>query len=227
MKKFFGLVCAAMFAISTSAQVTWNVKAGAGLSWAPISVSGNEYRMESKSHFVGKLGVGVEVPVTQNFSVMPSLELAFKGAKYDGYSDEKADEADKTNIDLTYLQIPVMAAYRFSLSDRLNMTLKAGPYFAYALSGKIKGDEEPIDIFKNEVEEYNNKRYERKGNRFDAGLIAGVDFEYHRFVVGIEYEYGLTNFYEFHSSYTEGSTKYDTKETIKNSAAYITVGYKF
>lgn len=224
MKKFFGLVCAAMLAISSSAQVTWNVKAGAGLSWAPISVSGDKYRMDSKSHFVGKLGVGVEVPVTQNFSVMPSLELAFKGAKYDGYSDEKAeDEADKTNIDLTYLQIPVMAAYRFSLSDRLNMTLKAGPYFAYALSGKLKGDGESNNIFKNEVWKEGNEEYESKGNRFDAGLIAGVDFEYHRFVVGIEYEYGLTNFYEFTSIIDDNKNK----ETIKNSAAYITVGYKF
>lgn len=218
MKRFFGLVCAAMLTISASAQVTWNVKAGAGLSWAPVDVSGANYSADSKSHFVGKLGIGIEAPITQNFSVMPSLEFALKGAKF-GYDDED----DETNINLTYLQIPIMAAYRFSLSDRLNMTLKAGPYFAYALSGKIKGNGESIDIFKNEVEEYNGERYERKGKRFDAGLVAGVDFEYHRFVIGLEYEYGLTNFYEFRASYSGNKAK----ETVKNSAAYITVGYKF
>lgn len=216
MKRFFGLVCAAMLTISASAQVTWNVKAGAGLSWAPISLSGSglDYSASSKSHFVGKLGVGIEAPITQNFSVMPSLELALKGAKY-----EYSDEEKPSNLNLTYVQLPVMAAYRFSLNDRLNMTLKAGPYFAYALSGKMDDGEEKWSIFNKEEMEGD------PASRFDAGIIAGVDFEYHRFVVGVEYEHGLTNMYE--SKFESVKTSIKKSAAIKNSAAYITVGYKF
>ena len=56
-------------------------------------------------------------------------------------------------------------------------------------------------------------------NRFDAGIILGADFEYHRFVAGVEFEYGLTNIVDY--GVDSGTVN------IKNVAGYITVGYKF
>ena len=52
--------------------------------------------------------------------------------------------------------------------------------------------------------------------RFDAGIDIGVDFEYHRFVFGLEYERGFTSF-----------APSDGNVDIYNQAAYVTVGYKF
>lgn len=192
MKKLFSLVSVALFAITASAQITWNAKGGVGLATCYGDAEG------IKSHFVGKIGAGIEKPFAKNWSVMPSLEIAWKGA------EEKIKDIDiDATLDMFYLQVPVVAAYRINMNDSWNITLKAGPYFAYGISGdyKQKGCES-VDIF-------DSKKADAK--RFDAGLDVGVDFEYHRFVFGAEYELGLIEW----------------AEGLKNAAAYVTVGYKF
>ncbi len=128
---------------------------------------------------------------------------------------EKFDE----QLDIFYLQIPVLAAYRLNLSDNWNMTLKAGPYFAVGLVGNLTTDYEfmghkehdKTNIFESQTDGY----YTYEGaNRFDVGLDLGVDFEYHRFVFGVEYELGFV-------SITKGDG------ALRNGAFYATVGWKF
>ena len=202
MKRVFLIVCVGMMSLVASAQLTWNVKAGLGTAWCPTDEDG----ISKKTHVVGKLGVGLEKPFTQNFSVMPSLELALKGTKWKLVD---LDETFEQQVNLTYLQIPILGAYRFNLNDSWNIVAKAGPYFAYALSGNVKEDSDEYDIFdKTEMEG-------DTANRFDAGIILGADFEYHRFVAGVELEYGLTNIVDW------------GQVDVKNVAGYITVGYKF
>lgn len=223
MKRIFTLACVAMLTLCASAQVTFNAKLGGGMSWAPISEKGIDLASsDNKGLFVGKLGFGAEIPVSQNFSVMPSLELAMKGGKYESKYD---DEISSSKLNVTYLQIPVMAAYRLSLNDRLNMTLKAGPYFAYGLSGNMKITEDEINGTKTEkIDIFSDKEMDGKAaDRFDVGGILGVDFEYHRFVFGAELECGFTDMYK--RTETEEDWNYSAK--IKNLAAYVTVGYKF
>ena len=67
------------------------------------------------------------------------------------------------------------------------------------------------NIFKS----YSDGYYTYEGaNRFDVGLDLGVDFEYHRFVFGVEYELGFV-------SITKGDG------ALRNGAFYATVGWKF
>lgn len=220
MKRIFTLACVAMLTLCASAQVTFNAKLGGGMSWAPLSEKGDVDAFDNKGLFVGKVGFGAEIPVSQNFSVMPSLELAMKGGKYES-KDDNETISDKLNV--TYLQIPVMAAYRLSLNDRLNMTLKAGPYFAYGLSGNMKTTDD-INGYTEKADIFSDKEMGGKAaDRFDVGGILGVDFEYHRFVVGAELECGFTDMYK--RTITEENWNYSVK--IKNLAAYVTVGYKF
>ncbi|MBO4984810.1 MAG: outer membrane beta-barrel protein [Bacteroides sp.] len=115
------------------------------------------------------------------------------------------------------MQLPILGAYRTRLSDEFNLTLKAGPYFAYALSGDDEwsdsdGDSGSIDIFSSDFEGEGVE-----ASRFDFGLALGADVEYHRFVVGVEAEFGFIPFVKN----TEDNMK------IRNISAYITVGYKF
>ena len=189
MKRLFSLVCVAMLTIAASAQITWNAKAGFGAATCWGDDTNN-----LKTHTVAKIGVGLEYPLNQNWSLMPSLEFALKGF-------EIKDPGLNTKLDLYYLQIPVVAAYRINLSDSWNMTLKAGPYVGYAVSDKF----ELI---------YNGQKQTGDAGvkKFDAGLDAGVDFEYHRFVFGAEYEIGFLDMYDM---------------SIKNMAFYVTVGWKF
>ena len=186
MKKLFCLICVAMFALTASAQVTWNMKGGFGVATCYGSDTDG-----LKSHLVGKIGAGLEYPLSSNVSLMPSLEFAWKG------TEQKID-GDKLTLDLYYLQVPVVFAYRINLADAWNTTLKAGPYFAYAVSDKVK---------------YGSNSWSADVKKFDAGLDAGVDFEYHRFVFGVEAEMG------FMKLYSGGN--------IKNLAFYATLGWKF
>lgn len=192
MKKLFCLICVAMFALTASAQATWNMKGGFGVATCYGSdVEG------LKTHLVGKIGFGLEYPLSSNVSLMPSLEFAWKG------TEQKNDllGGSHLTLDLFYVQVPVVFAYRVNLADAWNMTLKAGPYAAYAVSDKIKY-------------EANGNKYDSSADvkKFDAGLDAGIDFEYHRFVFGVEAEMGFMKLYE---------------TNVKNLAFYATLGWKF
>lgn len=190
MKKVFFLLVMAVAAVSASAQITWNAKAGIGVAHCWGDADG------LSSHFVGKIGAGIEKPFTSNWSLMPSLELAWKGCKFEG-----------GKVDIFYVQVPVLAAYRLNINDSWNTTLKAGPYIGVGVYGKSKYDEDgqkvSVDVFDN------------GGKRLDVGLDLGIDFEYHRYVFGAEYEFGFTPLLD------EGG------ESIHNGAFYVTVGYKF
>lgn len=213
MKKLLTLAALMFVTVAASAQITWNAKAGLGIATCTGDAE------DLSSHLVGKIGVGIEKPISPNWSIMPSLEIAWKGAEYK--ESEPGYKEDMT-LSLTYLQIPVLAAYRINLSDNWNMTIKAGPYIAYALSGEIEDKwesmgvsyKETIDIFKGKESDTGKEEDGvAKGNRFDYGIDLGVDFEYQRFVFGLEYEVGFKSFMK--------------EIDIKNAAGYVTVGYKF
>ena len=175
------LLCVAFAAMSASAQITWNVKGGVGYAHLLGDTEG------LKGHVVGKAGVGIEKPFTSNWSLMPSLEVALKGCKIEDYK----------SMNLLYVQVPVLAAYRLNINDSWNTTLKAGPYFGVGVYGT------------------ENAFSDLGCKRFECGLVLGVDFEYHRFVFGVEYELGFTNLVE------------EDGASARNAAFYATVGYKF
>jgi hypothetical protein len=187
MKRVFSLICVTIMAVVASAQITWNAKGGFGVAtcWGGSKTG---------SHLVGKIGAGIEKPLTSNLSLMPSLEIAWKGAK--GEYEVK--------LDFFYVQIPIMFAYRLNISDSWNTALKVGPYFAYAIDGKY------------------NFHYGtgHDGNKFDAGLDVGIDFEYHKFVFGVESEMGFCKL-------ADGSNGKSPIGDMKNLAFYATVGWKF
>lgn len=192
MKKVIILLAVTISALCASAQITLNVKGGLGYAHCWGDAEG------LSGHFVGKIGAGIEKPFTSNWSLMPSLELAWKGAEAD-----YGEGLGKATLDILYIQIPIMAAYRMNINDSWNMTMKAGPYVAFGVYGRLKDDYESMNIFTSEA----------GGKRFDLGLDLGLDFEYHRFVFGVEYELGFL-------SMTDGGD-------LKNGALYGTVGYKF
>lgn len=206
MKKLISIIVVLFATMTVNAQVTFNLKGGIGMA----SCIGSGDTSNSKLTFVAKFGGGIETPISQNLSFMPSLEVAWKGGKYDIYDGTGT-------INLVYLQIPAVFAYRFNVNDRLNMTVKAGPYAAFALSGNMKQDyvlgamayNYDVNIFKE-----NGQSITKAANRFDVGLDVGLDFELHRFVLGLEYELGFISF-----------APNDNK--LKNQAFYLTVGYKF
>lgn len=204
MKKLFVLAFAIAMTMAASAQITWNAKLGGGIA---ICAGGNGDG-DMKAKFVGKVGFGIEKPLSANFSLMPSLEVAMKGTKWEGKISTYGSQSETYSP--IYIQIPILGAYRFNLNDDWNLTLKAGPYFAYGISGKV--DAKSYEYGSADADMFSDL----EAKRFDAGLDVGVDLEFHRFVFGLEYERG---FISFAPSYVD--------ENIFNQAIYVTVGYKF
>lgn len=84
--------------------------------------------------------------------------------------------------DCSLLQIPFLLAYRVNIGKNIYMTPKFGPYVASDFTSEI-----------------------------DAGALAGVDFEFKKFKIGVEYEEGFI--YNF------------SRNT--NSSLFVTLGYTF
>lgn len=183
MKKSLLLICFALVSVAGFSQITnWNVKAGLNFS----NVYGkNTDNSDPKLGF--NVGAGCEYAFTESFSLQPSLMLASKGAKM---GDMKAN--------MIYLELPVMAAYRFHLSETTKLVLNAGPYVAYGIGGKT-----------NDV-----KTFDIEGmKRFDLGVGVGIAVELGQIVLGLENQIG--------------ATKINKDGEAKNISSALTVGYKF
>ncbi|MDR0940552.1 MAG: PorT family protein [Mediterranea sp.] len=206
MKRFLILIALVAASAASYAQLSWNAKIGMNLS----SFTGDVEQTNPKFGF--HFGVGMEYQFTQLFSLQPSLMYTTKGVK--------AENAD-ARVSLKYLELPVMAAFRLPVAENRNIVLKAGPYLAYALSGKLildvyDGINLSANAFKHYNFEANGETWDYAGaNRFELGLGLGIDYEFSLFFVGLNGGFGLTKFYG------------DGNEAVRNMNFSINVGFKF
>lgn len=193
MKKFFTMVAFAIVTLTMNAQDDSKItlKAGVGLS----SVVGSD--ADTKTTFAYKIGASYDINVAGDFYVIPGIEFATKGFKSDNIDG---------NISMSYLQVPVFAAYKFKISDGMKLAVKAGPYISYGLFGT---EIEWYDGGSTKIFDSDNGGF----NRFDAGIIAGASLDFNQFMVGIEYSRGLT--------------KLDSDFSQFNQAFGVVFGYKF
>lgn len=169
----------ATLTMNAQEESKWTVKAGVGLS----SVVGSD--TDTKSIVSYKIGVSYDFGVTEKFFVIPGLEYVNKGYKVDGVVG---------NINMSYLQIPIFAAYRFPISDNMKLSVKAGPYVSYGIFGSdIEDDWSSINVFDSDM-----------FDRFDFGAIAGISLDFNQFMVGIEYSRGLKKLNSDYSAFNQG-----------------------
>ena len=184
MKKIFFTVTLIMTALVSNAQISFDVRVGA-------NVSGIE-NSDAKMKLGLKAGAGIDYAFTEAFSLRPMLYYTSKGVS-EGKSNLGFFPDKTTSLD--YIQLPVLAAYHFKITDGFSLVANAGPYAAYLINEKNTDDAV-------------------KFNKFDAGVNAGLDFVFRRFVVGVEAEYGL-------SSLSSNVSK------LHNINYSLMIGYKF
>ena len=195
MKKLFVLVLLVMVSTVTFPQMTWNVQAGINMS----SITDSEADMK-----VGfQAGVGMDYALTDMWSIRPSLLLIMKGAKAEAGGIEV-----KSNP--MYLQLPVMAAANFDLSDNMKFVAKAGPYLGVGVGGKVKVEEGGIEVKK---DFFGDDADQAGGKRFEFGLGIGGGLEFGQIMVNLDALFGLTKIMKYDSS--------------KNLTVALSVGYKF
>jgi hypothetical protein len=91
---------------------------------------------KEKSRFSWKIGAVMSLPLSDNFSFMPQLNLLNKGGKYTFKMDERmfgvVYKIDvNTEMKLTYLELPLNFVY-----NKENFFIGAGPSISYGLSGE-------------------------------------------------------------------------------------------
>ncbi len=190
MKKILSFTMFILMAMTIVAQESgFTLKGGIGLS----SIVG-DHSEGSKSAFSYKIGVGYEHTISENFAIEPSLILVNKGFKFEG-----GDGTCKR----FYVELPVLASYKFSLGNDTKLAINAGPYVAYGLLGS---DIEWFDIGR-------TTNIFDSCERFEAGAQIGAKVIFGIYYVGAEFSRAFT-------------------KTIKNSKTYnqgiaLTFGYSF
>lgn len=190
--------------------ITFGIRAGLNLSNIKISNGEDDLSPDSKAGF--NVGVSMDIPMLQSLYLQTGLYYTTKGAKFEESEDDYKYEQ---TLNPSYLEIPIMASYRYDFSDAAQLQVNFGPYFAYGLAGKYKEtytedgkkDEEKEDLFGKD----------KLLDRFDAGLGIGAGFTYSKFFIGLNYQFGLANLAQ------------DAKNgySVKNKNFSISVGYNF
>ncbi len=176
---------------------------------ANMSVSGDDgYSFSPGSRTAFHVGVTADIPLMQSLYVQTGLFFQNKGYKYE--EDDYTETAKPM-----YLEIPVLASYRYDFSDALQLQINAGPYFGYGIGGKVKfeedGESEECDVFGDDEDQYGVKRF-NCGLQFGAGLT----FSDH-YYLGFAYQLGLTNVMSSDASDLE----------FKDTNWMISLGYTF
>ena len=219
MKKTLVIIVCAFLAVSTSAQrarsssssffsaersdapVTFGITTGLNFANMAIEDEGVSISPDSRTGF--NIGHTVDLPLMESLYIKSGLLYSTKGFKYEhGSTTETASPA--------YLEIPILASYRFSTNESMQFQVNFGPYLAYGIGGKWKYEKKGSTI---ETDFFSS---ENETNNFDAGLQlgAGVVFS-NNYYIGAAYQWGMAN------------VSKEDDYTFKNKNFMINIGYIF
>ncbi len=142
------------------------------------------------------LGIFTEVPLVTDFmTIQPELSYSVKGTNY-----KPASVNQKLNMNYVDLLLPV--AFKLSSID-----VQVGPFASYLISTPdytyYKDNTIVVDAFK----------------KFDAGLTAGLSYNFSRMMIGIRYNQGFMDVTKDNARVLLGSGK--------NAVGQVSLGYKF
>lgn len=186
--------------VSAQLPVSFGVKAGVNLS--------EIQKFEDNIKVGFNIGVTAELQLPDNFYLLSGLELTTKGAKGKDYTlaDEQGIIYPDVKLNATYLQLPIHAGYKLEVAPTIKLLIHAGPYFAYGIGGKIKGETGNKSI---DMDFFNDNT-----NRFDFGVGGAVGAEFaDKITVSLGADQGLAKIFK------DGDQK--------NRCAHLSVGYKF
>lgn len=196
MKKFLMTVVLGMFAVAGFSQVKWDVKFGMNFSNATKT---KDVIGDTKALPGFNLGVGMDYGFSEKWSLQSGLMISSKGYKI-------KEQGEKFTCRPIYLDIPILAAYKFNISDNTKFVINAGPYLAFGLGGKAKDDNFDLKLFKSDEGDW---------KRFDLGIQYGIGLELSdRYLINLTGQNGFIS-------------PVDGGDDPKNMTFTIGVGYRF
>ena len=151
----------------------FGVRAGGNLASLKIKVDflGTSLSVNTDDKLGGHIGVYYKEKIGEKFTLRPNLIFTTAGGKA---TDETTGES--SNLNATYLGIPVDFLYSSPVGENSSFALLGGPFVGYLLSSSAdEGGED--DAFKS----------------LDYGLNFGVQFQANKIGVGLTYGLGLAN----------------------------------
>lgn len=157
-----------------AAQVTFGVRAGGAYSSLIQRVEG-EYN--SGGRFGFSLAGLADIHLYKGLSLRPEVAFVNQGGSF--YSNYDVDGAKNSLNKCNYysIQVPVNLAYTFHVNDVL-LGVFAGPAFDFSLFGKMKTENQNVDIQFGQTEEADLKS-------FDLGVNVGIRVDYSRYFFSI------------------------------------------
>lgn len=170
-----------------------------GLNLANITTSADGRVDEAKMLTSFHIGIINDMPVGDAFSFQAGLMVTGKGSKTE-------INTTSVNYKLTsnplYLELPVNFVFKIPFGNGNRLFLGAGPYIAMGIGGKTKGEYQSLSgtsSYEKDIEFNNDDPFTtgqedasvNKLRRFDYGANALAGFETGKFMIGVNYGYGL------------------------------------
>lgn len=195
-----------------------------GYNLANISTNNDGTMDAAKGLSSFHAGAVVDIPIAPVLSLQPGLLLTGKGSKANYYLDANnhSDNYVKSSFNPLYLELPVNLLLKFPIGNDARIFAGAGPYAAMGIGGKSKTETSVGGVvtttsrdikFNNDdptTAEQEGARYDRL-KKFDFGINALAGVEFNRFLVGVNYGWGLEKINSTQTNNTQnGNNKYRT-----------------
>ena len=113
--------------LAPEAGVSAVMRGGWGQSWRPSA----------------KIGVSADFNLTKHFAIESGLFYTFRGYTIDHggiYSNDNATWMENVSQTRHFLQVPVLAKFKWNVGKQTKMFFGVGPYVGFCLKNKIGGD---------------------------------------------------------------------------------------
>ncbi|MCD7971684.1 MAG: PorT family protein [Candidatus Azobacteroides sp.] len=179
-KIFFFFLCVSI-SVEIFPQLNIGIKGGLNVSSIDEyhTPDGNLHNLDSRVSF--HAGLLFQYMFNNSFGLESGLYYSMLGGK---------EEKDADNIRYTttanpsYLQLPLLAIYKFEIQDGFYLYPSGGVYFGYGLGGKIRTKSSFAGTTKEDFFHHNIRR-------FDVGVSIGVNAEYQNFILSLGLDQGL------------------------------------
>ena len=175
MKKIVCIVFLTMLmVVPVMAQVTFGARVGGAYSCLVQKVEG---MYEAGARFGFSVAGLVDIPLYKRLSLRPEVAFVHQGGSF--ISNYQVDGAKNSLYKCRYhsIQIPVNLAYTFVIKD-VQLGVFAGPALDFSLFGKMKTENQNVDIQFGQTEEADLKS-------FDLGVSVGLRVDYRRYFFSV------------------------------------------
>jgi hypothetical protein len=141
-----------------------------------------------------QVGMIADCPITDAFAIQPGARFAMQGFKDDYHSGGAGGTRWVRSFSLFYVQVPVNVQYRLNIAEDANLLFQAGPYAGFGIFGRQtanrRGENADLTDEQKKITFGENNDINKS---FDIGVGAGIGFEFHRFQIMANYDFGLVN----------------------------------